>query len=309
MREGRPHVTLKLAISADGKVGLAGRRPAAITGEAARAHVHRSRAMHDAILIGIGTALADDPLLTVRLPGMAQRSPVRVVLDSALRLPPDGKLARGARDVPLWIVAAPDAPAARADALRATGAEVLPVDGSADRRDLAAALKLIAARGITRLMVEGGPTVAAAFVTAGLVDEAVLLCSSATIGPDGIDALEGLPLTALTRSAQLRSRGVAKTICSADDTVDRRAYDHGAFSHQQHRVLPAECYRQRMSELRRGNHAAPAAMLGFELLCDVAAIMRSFRGLHFEWRDFRNVVQELEHRFVVLGAQVNVFHC
>ena len=177
--------------------------------------------MHDAILIGIGTARADDPLLTVRLPGMAQRSPVRVVLDSALRLPPDGKLARGARDVPLWIVAAPDAPAARADALRAAGAEVLPVDGSADRRDLAAALKLIAARGITRLMVEGGPTVAAAFVTAGLVDEAVLLRSSTTIGADGIDALEGLPLTALTQSAQLRSRGVEMLDGETVETFER----------------------------------------------------------------------------------------
>ena len=221
MREGRPHVTLKLAVSADGKAGLAGRRAAAITGEVTREHVHRWRAMHDAILIGIGTALADDPLLTVRLPGMTPRSPVRVVLDSALRLPPDGKLARGARDVPLWILAAADAPAARADALHATGAEVLPVDGSADRRDLAAALKLIAARGITRLMVEGGPTVAAAFVTAGLVDEAALLRSSATIGPDGIYALEGLPLTALTQSAQLRSRGVETLDGDTIETFER----------------------------------------------------------------------------------------
>jgi diaminohydroxyphosphoribosylaminopyrimidine deaminase/5-amino-6-(5-phosphoribosylamino)uracil reductase len=221
MREGRPHVTLKLAVSADDKAGLAGRRPAAITGEATRAHVHRWRAMHDAILIGIGTALADDPLLTVRLPGMTQRSPVRVVLDSGLRLPPDGKLARGARDVPLWIVAAPDAPAARADALRAAGAEVLHVDGSADRRDLAAALNLIAARGITRLMVEGGPTMAAAFVMAGLVDEAVLLRSSTTVGPDGIDALEGVSLTALTQSAQLRSRGVERLEGDSVETFER----------------------------------------------------------------------------------------
>jgi diaminohydroxyphosphoribosylaminopyrimidine deaminase/5-amino-6-(5-phosphoribosylamino)uracil reductase len=130
-------------------------------------------------------------------------------------------LARGARDVPLWIVAAPDAPAARVGALRAMGAEVLHVDGSADRRDLAAALKLIAARGITRLMVEGGPTVAAAFVTAGLVDEAVLLRSSAAIGPDGIDALEGLPLTALTQSAQLRSRGVERLDGDTVETFER----------------------------------------------------------------------------------------
>src|SRR5579871_2904689 len=79
--DNRPHVTLKLAVSADGKVALAGRKPAPITGETARARVHLMRAMNDAILIGIGTALADDPQLTCRLPGMAARSPVRVVLD------------------------------------------------------------------------------------------------------------------------------------------------------------------------------------------------------------------------------------
>jgi diaminohydroxyphosphoribosylaminopyrimidine deaminase/5-amino-6-(5-phosphoribosylamino)uracil reductase len=217
MREGRPHVTLKLAVSADGKAGLAGRRPAAITGEAMRERVHACRAMHDAILVGIGTALADDPLLTVRLPGMTTRSPVRVVLDSALRLPPGGKLAGGAREVPLWILAAAAAPPARANALRSQGAEVLSVAGSGGRLDLAAALKLIAARGITRVMVEGGPTVAAAFLTAGLVDEAVLLRSPGTIGPDGIDALEGLPLTALTQSPQLHSRGVENV---GSDTVE-----------------------------------------------------------------------------------------
>jgi diaminohydroxyphosphoribosylaminopyrimidine deaminase / 5-amino-6-(5-phosphoribosylamino)uracil reductase len=217
MREGRPHVMLKLAVSADGKAGLSGRRPAAITGEAAWERVHRWRATHDAILIGIGTALADDPLLTVRLPGMTPRSPVRVVLDSALRLPPQGKLVRGAREVPLWIVAAPDAPSARERALREQGAEVLRVDGGAGQRDLAALLKLLAARGITRLMVEGGPTVAAAFLTAGLVDEAALLRALGTIGPDGIDALEGLPLTALTQSPQLHSRGV-ETV--GNDTVE-----------------------------------------------------------------------------------------
>jgi diaminohydroxyphosphoribosylaminopyrimidine deaminase / 5-amino-6-(5-phosphoribosylamino)uracil reductase len=217
MREARPHVMLKLAVSADGKAGLAGRRPAAISGAAARERVHLWRAMHDAILVGIGTTLADDPLLTVRLPGMAQRSPVRVVLDSQLRLPLEGKLLRGARDVPLWIVAAPEAPAPRERALREKGAKVMRVAGTADRRDLAAVLKLLAERGITRLMVEGGPTVAAAFLAAGLVDEVALLRSSSAIGPDGIDALEGLPLTALTGSPQLRARGVAAI---GSDTVE-----------------------------------------------------------------------------------------
>jgi diaminohydroxyphosphoribosylaminopyrimidine deaminase/5-amino-6-(5-phosphoribosylamino)uracil reductase len=221
MREGRPHVMLKLAVSADGKAGLAGRRPAAITGEPANERVHRLRAMHDAILIGVGTALADDPLLTCRLPGMANRSPVRVVLDSALRLPPDDKLARGAREVPLWVVAAPDAAAAREDALRQCGAEVLRVGGPGDRRDLAATLKLLAERGITRLMIEGGPIVAAAFLAADLVDEAVLLRAPMTIGADGIEALDGLPLTALTQSQRLRSRGVEEIGPDRIETFER----------------------------------------------------------------------------------------
>ena len=105
VRDRRPHVLLKLALSADDKVALAGRRPVAITGAAARDLVHRMRAQHDAILIGIGTAIADDPELTCRLPGMAFRSPVRVVLDTNLRLPPGSRLARTARETPVWVVA------------------------------------------------------------------------------------------------------------------------------------------------------------------------------------------------------------
>jgi diaminohydroxyphosphoribosylaminopyrimidine deaminase/5-amino-6-(5-phosphoribosylamino)uracil reductase len=221
MRDGRPHVMLKLAVSADGKAGLAGRRPAAITGEPVRERVHRLRAMYDAVVIGVGTALADDPLLTCRLPGMANRSPVRVVLDSDLRLPPDGRLARGAREVPLWVVAGPHAAPAREDALRHRGAEVLRVGGAGDRRDLAATLKLLAARGITRLMVEGGPIVAAAFLAADLVDEAVLLRAPTTLGADGIDALDGLPLTALTQSPRLRSRGVETVGADSVETFER----------------------------------------------------------------------------------------
>ena len=104
MRDGRPHVTLKLAISADGKAGAAGRKPLAITGPDVRDRVHLLRAQNDAIMVGIGTALADDPLLTCRLPGMAKYSPVRIVADSMLRLPADSRLVRGAYDTPVWIV-------------------------------------------------------------------------------------------------------------------------------------------------------------------------------------------------------------
>jgi diaminohydroxyphosphoribosylaminopyrimidine deaminase/5-amino-6-(5-phosphoribosylamino)uracil reductase len=182
---------------------LAGRRPAAITGEQARARVHGLRAMSDAVLTGIGTALADDPLLTCRLPGMAERSPLRVVLDSALRLPPKSRLAETAREVPLWVVAGEGTPMKRAEALQQLGAEVLQGALSAGRLDLAAVLRNLAERGTTRLMVEAGPILAAAFLAADLVDEAVLLRAPNSIGADGIDALDGRPLEALTRSDRL----------------------------------------------------------------------------------------------------------
>jgi diaminohydroxyphosphoribosylaminopyrimidine deaminase/5-amino-6-(5-phosphoribosylamino)uracil reductase len=203
VRDARPHVMLKLAVSADGKAGLAGRRPAAITGEPARARVHALRAMSDSVLTGIGTALADDPLLTCRLPGMAERSPVRIVLDSALRLPPESRLAATAREVPLWIVAGEAAPKGRAEALQRGGAEILSVASSAGRLDLAALLRHLAERGMTRLMVEAGPILAAALLAEDLVDEAVLLRAPTSIGADGIDALEGHPLETLARSDRL----------------------------------------------------------------------------------------------------------
>ena len=204
-QDGRPHVTLKLAVSADGKTGLSGRRPAAISGGQARNRVHLMRAMSDAVLTGIGTALSDDPLLTCRLPGMADRSPVRVVLDSTLRLALTSRLVATARQTPLWVVAAAAAPRERERALTAQGVDVLRAPVTDGRLDLAAVLKLLAERGITRLMAEAGPILAAALLRADLVDEAVLLRAPAAIGPDGIDALDGLPLSALTRSSRLRA--------------------------------------------------------------------------------------------------------
>ena len=207
VRDGRPHVTLKLAISADGKAGLAGRKPVAITSEAANARVHLLRAMHDAILTGIGTALSDDPLLTCRLPGMENRSPVRVVLDRDLRLPVGSRLVSTARDIRVWVIAGADAPAQNETALRKAGVEILRTKPSANGVDLVAALALLADKGITRLLVEGGPQVAASFLNTDLVDEAVLLRGPQTIGPSGIDALDGMPLDALTASSRLTLSG------------------------------------------------------------------------------------------------------
>jgi diaminohydroxyphosphoribosylaminopyrimidine deaminase/5-amino-6-(5-phosphoribosylamino)uracil reductase len=217
MRERRQHVTLKLAVSADGKAGLAGRRPAPITGESARARVHLMRAMNDAVLTGIGTVLADDPLLTCRLPGMADRSPVRVVLDGELRLGLGARLVATARETPLWVVTSDLAAEDRAEALRSAGAEVLRVPAVEGRLDLAAVLDRLAERGITRLMVEAGPILAAAMIGADLIDEAALLRSSKIVGPDGIDALEGLSLLALTRSPRLE---LIRTEIVGPDTID-----------------------------------------------------------------------------------------
>ena len=199
MREGRPHVMLKLAISADGKAGAAGRKPIAITGDAARERVHLMRARSDAIMIGIGTVLADDPLLTSRLRGMEKASPVRIVLDSALRLPPGSRLVKSARETPVWVIGDADAPGAAEDALRALGVEVLRGAGSGGRLELSTILKLLAARGVTRLMVEGGPTLASALLAADLVDEARLFQSPQTVGAGGIDALEAGANSALAR--------------------------------------------------------------------------------------------------------------
>jgi diaminohydroxyphosphoribosylaminopyrimidine deaminase/5-amino-6-(5-phosphoribosylamino)uracil reductase len=204
VRDGRPHVMLKLAVSADGKAGLAGRRPAAITGDAARERVHLMRAINDAVLTGIGTVLSDDPQLTCRLPGMEHRSPVRVVLDSGLRQPPSSRLAATAARALDWTFADETASQEKERALTDLGVEVLRVPGTNGRLDLAAVLRGLAGRGITRVMVEAGPILSAAFLKGDLVDEAALFHSSKALGPDAIDALEGLPLSALTQAPGLR---------------------------------------------------------------------------------------------------------
>ena len=200
VRDGRPHVILKLAVSSDDKIGAAGGKPVAITGEAARARVHLLRAQCDAVLIGIGTALADNPRLDCRLPGMAARSPVRVVLDRFLRLPGESHLVRSAREVPLWVVTSDRAEASAAARLEAAGVQVMRAAAGDAGLDLPGILSMLAAKGITRVLVEGGAKVAASFLAAGLVDEAWLFRAPQPIGADGVPALGALPLGAITQS-------------------------------------------------------------------------------------------------------------
>jgi diaminohydroxyphosphoribosylaminopyrimidine deaminase/5-amino-6-(5-phosphoribosylamino)uracil reductase len=201
-------VILKLAVSADEKIGAAGRKPVAITGEAARTRVHLLRAQCDAILVGIGTVLADDPMLNCRLPGMGPRSPVRVVLDRALRMSGTSRLLHSARETPLWVMTSDLSEAPAAMKLGAAGAQVIRVaaTNTPPGLDLPAVLHALSEKGISRLMVEGGARVASSFVTAGVVDEVWLFRGAEAIGADGIPALDALPLSALTGSSALKVR-------------------------------------------------------------------------------------------------------
>ncbi len=221
VRDGRPHVTLKLAVSSDGKTGRAGRRPFQMSGEVARGRVHMMRAMNDAVLVGIGTALADNPMLTCRLPGMQKRSPVRVVLDSKLRLPPEHCLVVTARETPLWMIAAPDASAAKEKALQEAGVVVLRSGKGEGGLDLRKALELLGSKGITRLLVEPGPILTASFLKAELIDEAVVIRGSTALGADAIDAIEGLSLNALTGSLKFRIAGHEKLVSDQLTTYER----------------------------------------------------------------------------------------
>ena len=200
--QGRPHVLLKLAISADGKAGLPARKPVALSGDEARNRVFQMRAQSDAILVGIGTVLSDNPHLTSRLPGLMERSPVRVVLDANLRVPLSLAVVSTVRETPTWVMTSRKPSAIAEEILQQKGCKVFRVGDSAGKLDLGEVLELLAGEGITRLMVEGGPTVAASFVAADLVDEAVLVRSDKTIG-EGIAPLAGMSLDALTQRLQV----------------------------------------------------------------------------------------------------------
>lgn len=185
----RPHVTLKLAISADGMIGRKGAGQVRITGPISRAQVQVLRAQTDAILVGIGTATADDPELTVRLPGLEDRSPIRIVLDRRLDLSPRSKLVQSASAVPLIVVSGePPAQseseqgdrASRRAALEAAGVEVLETGTVTDL------LSALGSRGISSLLVEGGAVAARAFLDAGLVDRIQIYTGPQGIGENGI---------------------------------------------------------------------------------------------------------------------------
>jgi diaminohydroxyphosphoribosylaminopyrimidine deaminase / 5-amino-6-(5-phosphoribosylamino)uracil reductase len=199
LRLGRPLVTLKLATSLDGRIATRRGESRWITGPLARDRAHALRAVHDAIMVGSGTVLADDPELTCRLPGLGHRSPVRVVVDRHLAVPPSARLILEARQVPTWVLALPSADPVRRQALLASGVTVIGVDPDTEGGiDFKSAVTALGERGITRVLVEGGGQLAAALVRARLVDRLAWFHAPLLIGGDGIPAIAGFGLEAMT---------------------------------------------------------------------------------------------------------------
>ena len=194
--QGRPQLTLKLATSFDGRIATASGHSQWITGAQARRVVHAMRARHDAVLVGGGTARADDPSLTVRELGMAHQ-PVRVVVSRRLDLPLMSKLARSARDVPVWLCHGPDADPALKEAWEGLGARLIPCALIGRQLDMSAVLRELGSAGLTRVFCEGGGALAASLLSTDLVDELVGFTAGLAIGAEGLPGIGALGLAAL----------------------------------------------------------------------------------------------------------------
>jgi diaminohydroxyphosphoribosylaminopyrimidine deaminase/5-amino-6-(5-phosphoribosylamino)uracil reductase len=205
IQAGMPVVTLKLASTLDGRIATASGESRWITGEAARREVHALRARHDAILVGSGTVLADDPDLTCRIPGMERVPMLRVVADARLRTPPAARLVQGAQPAPALIITAPGHPPAAQAPFIAAGADIVTVPAhAAGGLDLPSLLRALGRRGVTRVLAEGGAGLAAALLRQGLVDRLIWFHAPAVMGGDGHPALEGLRLAALSAMPRFR---------------------------------------------------------------------------------------------------------
>lgn len=205
-RHGMPFVRVKLASSLDGRTALASGESRWITSKAARTDAQYGRARSSAILTGVGTILADDPALNVRVPE-SDRQPMRVVLDSRLRTPSDSRVIN--REGGVLVIGVHDDPARR-ESLQRQGVEVVIVPESGGRPDLAAVLSLLAGRGANEVWVEAGATLAGAFINAGLYDELVIYLAPTLLGPDARGLAAMLPLAQLEARPRLRFTDVRR---------------------------------------------------------------------------------------------------
>lgn len=221
LAEGRPLVTWKTATTLDGKIAAASGESQWITGKPARDRGHLMRSRADAIMVGSTTVLRDDPMLTCRLAGLERHSPVRVIADGRLRTPLTSKLVSSAGAVPTWFLTREDADEVRVNALRDTGVEVhrLP-PGRAGGIDPRAALAFLGEKGVTRVLVEGGATLAASLMAAKFIDRIAWFRAAAAIGDDGIGALGGLGLDGLAAMPRFVRLG---SIPVGDDVLESYA--------------------------------------------------------------------------------------
>lgn len=193
VREGRPLVTLKLATTLDGRIATAAGESRWITGPEARRLVHAMRGRHDAVMVGIGTALADDPALTCRLPGFKPVPEVRVVVDTHLRLPTSSTLARTAREAPVWVLHGSEAALAQREMLAVLGVRLMEgPTGQDGGLDLGAVLRALGDAGLTRVLAEGGARLAGGLLRAGLVDRLAWFHAPAVLGADALAAVAPL---------------------------------------------------------------------------------------------------------------------
>ncbi|MGG5808169.1 bifunctional diaminohydroxyphosphoribosylaminopyrimidine deaminase/5-amino-6-(5-phosphoribosylamino)uracil reductase RibD [Falsiroseomonas sp. CW058] len=204
IREGLPLVTLKLATTLDGRIATATGESRWITGPAARREAHAMRARHDAILVGSGTVLADDPDLTCRLAGAALTPALRVIADARLRTPPGARLVRTARDHPTLLATVPGHPPAALAPYQDAGVEVAKVARGDEGLQLRPLLSALAQRGVTRVLAEGGAGIAAALLREGLVDRLAWFHAPAVMGGDGMPAAYPLPVEVLATMPKFR---------------------------------------------------------------------------------------------------------
>jgi diaminohydroxyphosphoribosylaminopyrimidine deaminase/5-amino-6-(5-phosphoribosylamino)uracil reductase len=197
VRLGRPLVTLKLASTLDGRIATRTGESQWITGEPARRMAHALRGRHDAVMVGVGTVLSDDPELTCRIPGFTPAQPVRVVADSHLRTPLTARLVATARQTPTWILHRNGVDPDRRAALLEAGVALSNVTAGALGVDLLAGFEAVAQRGITRVLVEGGAQIAAALLRADLVDRIAWFHAPGVMGGDGWPAAQAFGVQAL----------------------------------------------------------------------------------------------------------------
>jgi len=218
---GRPMVTLKLASTLDGRIATQTGESRWITGEDARRRAHLLRARHDAVMIGSNTAIADDPELTCRLPGLAERSPVRIVVDGRLRVPLTARLVRDAPERPTWFVTRKDDAPERHRAFEECGVVLIAVPPAGETVDLKAALQELGQRGLTRILVEGGAALAAALLRAGLVDHLAWFHAPRVMGGDGVPAVAPFGLEHLADAPRFTRRHVERVGEDLLETLSR----------------------------------------------------------------------------------------